>query len=265
MKKMNCKDVEILIIDYLDNLLPEEEQKIVATHIETCESCKQMRNETSQMLKKIVEEKEEKPSAALKMNFYQMLEEEKKKIEKPERISKERTITVRRLISIAAQFVIFVAVGVAIGWYSGQKSSQPELAQLNQKIDQLSQQVHYASLNQPTASQRIKVINEINSSEQVDGKMLDALINSMNGDESVNVRLTAIYALADYKHIPKVKDAFIESLSMQNDPLLQVTLINLLVTINDSKVKPALKEIIDNDQIDNQVKEQAKQVLSVQI
>jgi anti-sigma factor RsiW len=119
---MNCKDVEILIIDYLDNLLPEEEQKIVATHIETCESCKQMRNETSQMLKKIVEEKEEKPSAALKMNFYQMLEEEKKKIEKPERISKERTITVRRLISIAAQFVIFVAVGVAIGWYSGKKA-----------------------------------------------------------------------------------------------------------------------------------------------
>lgn len=262
---MNCKDVEILIIDYLDDLLPEGQRKLIAGHVSICEHCKKAMDETSRVLQNIENEKMEKPSAALKMNFYQMLEEEKKEIEGPVKSARGKTITIKRLVSIAAQLIIFVAIGVAVGWYTGQKSSQPELAQLNQKIDQLSQQVHYASLNQPTASQRIKVINEINSSEKVDEKMLDALINTMNGDESVNVRLTAIYALTDYKLIPKVKDAFIESLSKQQDPILQITLINLLVTLKDSKVKPALKEIIYNDQIDNQVKEQAKQGLSIQV
>lgn len=262
---MNCKDLEILLVDYIDENLPQEETKIVESHIESCESCKQQLEETKQLFKKIDKQKQLLPSASLAQGFYEMLENEKAQIEKPVKEKREKTISIRKLIAIAAQFVVFVAIGVAIGWYSGQKSSQPELAQLNQKIDQLSQQVHYASLNQPTASQRIKVINEINSAEQVNEKMLDALINTMNGDENVNVRLTAIYALSDYKHIPKVNDALIESLEMQRDPILQITLINLLITIKDSKVKSALKKIIDNEQIDNQVKEQAKQGLSVQI
>ncbi|PLX19126.1 MAG: hypothetical protein C0597_05560, partial [Marinilabiliales bacterium] len=256
--------IEILLIDYLDETLGDEEKQLVAEHLSCCDKCKEKLSETKNLLGLIDNQKQVLPSAGLKMNFYQMLEEEKGKTDQPSE-KRELTVSMRKLISIAAQLVVFVALGVLIGWYSGQKSSQPELAQLNQKIDQLSQQVHYASLNQPTASQRIKVINEINSAEQVNEKMLDALINTMNGDESVNVRLTAIYALSDYKHVPKVKDAFIESLSLQSDPLLQVTLINLLITIKDSKIKPALKDIIDNEQIDSQVKEQAKQGLSVQI
>jgi anti-sigma-K factor RskA len=262
---MNCKDLEILLVDYIDKKLPEEETKIVESHIENCESCKQQLEETKQLFTSINKQKQVQPSASLKQGFYEMLENEKTQNEKTVNEKREKTVSIRKLIAIAAQLVVFVAIGVAIGWYSGQKSSQPELAQLNQKIDQLSQQVHFAALNQPTASQRIKVINEINAASQVDEKMLDVLINTMNGDENVNVRLTAIYALTDYKHLPKVKDAFIESLAKQQDPVLQVTLINLLITLKDSKVKPALEEIIDNEYVDSQVKEQAKQGLSVQI
>jgi hypothetical protein len=80
----------------------------------------------------------------------------------------------------------------------------------------------------------------------------------MNTDANVNVRMTAMYALTRYSNIENARTALITSLNKQTDPLLQITLINILVEIQDARAKEPLQEILINKDLHEMVKKQAE-------
>ena len=83
----------------------------------------------------------------------------------------------------------------------------------------------------------------------------------MNNDANVNVRMSAMYALSKYSTNDVVKEAFVESLKHQTDPLLQITLINILVNIQDNRAKQPIQNILDNNDTPDVVKQQAAKSL----
>lgn len=258
---MNCEKVTYHLVDYLTGDLDDRTKKAINAHLLKCEACKIALDETRQLLDKIDETPSYQPPDSLRSDFYQMLQHEKQEVSANEQ---KRKSSLKQVWSLAAQVVLLVGVGVVIGWYLSNKTGeQQQLAQLNQRLEELNRRVQYVSLDKPTASQRIKAINQINAEATPNEKMLDVLINTMNTDENTNVRMAAIYALSQYKNQLKVRKALINSLDQQTDPILQITLINLLVTFKEPEVKPALEDLIHKDHINNEVKKQAKQGLSV--
>jgi len=258
---MNCEKVTYHLVDYLTGDLDDRTKKAINAHLSKCEACKIALDETRIMLDKIDEVPSYQPPDSLRSDFYQMLQQEKQQVSTHEQ---KRQYSLKQVWSFAAQVVLLVGVGIAIGWFLKSKSGeQQQLAHLNQRVEELNRRVQYVSLDKPTASQRIKAINQINTEAAPNEKMLDVLINTMNNDENTNVRMAAIYALSQYKNQSKVRKALIASLEQQTDPILQITLINLLVTFKEPEVKPALEDIIHNDRINNEVKKQAQQGLSV--
>jgi HEAT repeat protein len=100
-------------------------------------------------------------------------------------------------------------------------------------------------------------VNVALSITRADDEVVNALVKTLNEDTNTNVRLAALDALSKFHHEPQVKKALLESLSTQNDPVVQIALIKLLVTIKEKSVVKDLQQIIEDDNTIKPVKDEA--------
>jgi HEAT repeat protein len=101
-------------------------------------------------------------------------------------------------------------------------------------------------LKEESSSDRIQAVGYADELESPDQNVIDVLIKTLNTDKNVNVRMAAAYALSKYAVQQPVCDSLVKSLSLQNEPILQITLINILA---ERKEKSAFKafQLIIND------------------
>jgi hypothetical protein len=79
----------------------------------------------------------------------------------------------------------------------------------------------------------------------------------MNEDSNTNVRLAAVNALVRFYDEPMVREALIDALSSQTDPLVQLELIQILVYKKEQEAVTPLENIIKDDQTLQAVKDEA--------
>jgi HEAT repeat protein len=94
--------------------------------------------------------------------------------------------------------------------------------------------------------------------EKTDASVLDALLNTLNGDPSTNVRLAAVDALYIFRDQPRVREALVQLLERQKSPLVQISIIDLLVEIREQKAMDALRFLIQNERTNPSVREHAE-------
>jgi HEAT repeat protein len=104
----------------------------------------------------------------------------------------------------------------------------------------------FTMLKEESSSYRIQAVNYADDMKNPDEKVIAVLLNTLNHDKNVNVRMAAAYALAKYADQKTVSDSLVESLSAQVDPILQVTLINILVERNEKGAIRPMQQIISN-------------------
>ena len=119
-----------------------------------------------------------------------------------------------------------------------------------------------AKLDQSSASQRIQAVNFTQDLSQPNKEILETLIQTMNTDDNVNVRMAAIYALSKFTNENIVRNALVNSLKTQEDALLQITLINILVQIKEDKAVDVMKDIIQKEETIDAVKQMAEKGLT---
>jgi hypothetical protein len=249
---MKCEDVEGLIIDYLDGKLDQKKASEIENHLETCERCLDVMKETQDLLLKISSEEPATPDESLRINFYHMLHNEIKKNEKMTTAGSpgfrlhwyDRT-----LYRIAAGIAILIA-GTFFGtlFYSGITGSvqQREIEGLKSEVEVLRKTAMFTMLKDGSSSYRIQAVNYAEEINKPDENVIIALVKTLNGDKNVNVRMAAAYALSKYSGQSSVRDSLVKSLALQSDPILQVTLINILVELKEkSAIKPIERIISD--------------------
>lgn len=264
---MDCTEVKYMIVDRIDENLPKSLLEQIDKHIETCDNCQEEYIQSGKILHLISEIEDEKPDESLKQDFYKMLEKEVRKQSK-DSIGKQ-TLSLQRNISIAPlKYAAAVIILISIGFMAGhltQKNTQAknEIAALQQEVSQLQQHASLVSLQKPSASERLKIINTVDKETEINKDLVTALVNTLNTDDNVNVRMAAAYALAKYPDNEFVRSSLIQSLEQQTEPILQIILIGIMVDIQDERAKPVIENIINNDNILPEVKEQASKVLTV--
>ena len=154
--------------------------------------------------------------------------------------------SVRWSLRIAAGIVLLL-VGFAAGQLlnNGNYASNEQVAQLRAEVQQMKDVLMNGDTYQNvSAGERLAAVN---SSTQIpvregqsDKEITNILIYTMNNDKNVNVRMAAAEALFRFKGEPRVRQALIESLGRQDEPLMQITLIDILV---DLKAKNAIQEM----------------------
>lgn len=117
--------------------------------------------------------------------------------------------------------------------------------------------------NSSSASDRILVLNRMAGDPDPGESAVQMLINTLHFDPNVNVRMAALNALRPLASRPAVADAFIQSLSVQEDPLLQVSLIETLADLREKRAAALLRKISEDPHNLAPVRLKAEEAVSV--
>jgi hypothetical protein len=133
----------------------------------------------------------------------------------------------------------------------------PEIAQLRSQVENLHQMVAISMLQQQSPSARMRGVTYTEKIAQPDPQVLDALLQAVNHDANVNVRLSAVDALQKFATGPEVALAMVNSIPEQESPLVQIALIDMLVQLDARGAAPGLARISKDMQMDEMVRQRA--------
>jgi HEAT repeat protein len=114
-------------------------------------------------------------------------------------------------------------------------------------------------LDQPSAVERLRGVNWSARLKKPNEETLQALLNTLNRDPNVNVRLAAIDALYLFYNYPLVREGLLQSFAKQTSPLVQVALIDLIIEMRERRAIESLKQLIEENTLNPDVKQRAEQ------
>jgi HEAT repeat protein len=142
--------------------------------------------------------------------------------------------------------------------FKTQIGARGELTALKQELTGLQQTVSLALLDHDAATDRLQGIQFTKQLSEPDASLLNRLIDRLNHDPSINVRLAAADALYLFGNHPVVQDQLSASLQHQESPLVQMALIDLLSDLRIQRASQALKTLIQNQAVEIEVRNHAQ-------
>ena len=266
---MKCEEVELRMIDYLDKNLDESISLEIEKHLETCEKCLDELRDTQQVLNLISKDENISPDGSLRINFYHMLQSEIKKIaevnipQEPKPFIPWYNNSMYRVAAGVALLICGTFIGLLINSGINNSYASNELKQLHSEVSNLKKATMFTMLKEESSSDRIQAVRYVEDIEKPDQNIIVALVKTLNNDRNINVRMAAAYALSKYSDQRMVVDSLVKSLSLQRDPILQVTLINILAEKKEKSALKPIQEIIANRSTMKEVRTVAQNSLRV--
>ena len=275
---MNCQRVQDLFIDYQEGTLPPDEAAQMRAHLTSCPACQREWSALQEITRKLDLLPPEEPSPRLRENFYAMLESHQREADAPSPFALAKSRIDRFFEALlpaqpALQFAFALAL-LAAGVFAGARflqqpapvvaddSSKHELAALRAQVNSMNQLVTYSLLQQKSTSDRLQSVLATMDLKSPDRKVLTDLVGALAFDPSVNVRLSAVEALAPHAGEEVVRAGLLAALPRESAPLVQMAMIELLASVHETGAEPILVQLSRNQQADENVREAAKRALA---
>jgi hypothetical protein len=109
-------------------------------------------------------------------------------------------------------------------------------------------QVVLAGLNDmESPASRINTLTKVYKLKNSGNDVIDALVKTLNTDPNANVRLAALDGLARFYREDNVREKLVRSLKKQQEPIVQIALIELLTRIRASGVLTELEKLAGDE------------------
>lgn len=161
--------------------------------------------------------------------------------------------------------ITLLGLGFAGGLFYGPwPTSQPGSPVIADELPLRTMKKVLAASQRPTtsASDRIQAVNQSYALDRVDEAITQLLVNTLNGDANVNVRLAACQALLRVGNEPGVREALVQSLPIQTDPNVQITLIDGLIALKENRAVAEMYRLAHSRQALEAVRLKAEEGLS---
>ncbi|MDR6808641.1 hypothetical protein J2Y45_005853 [Dyadobacter sp. BE34] len=157
------------------------------------------------------------------------------------------------LLRIAAGLALLL-VGFGAGWLYQSKSENRAVSAAFEgkeagQVEEMKKVLAFEQMDNTSASERIQAVNHSYEISDADRDITQLLINTLNFDPNVNVRLAACQALTHFADETEVKEALIQSLAIQTDPNIQISLIETLVAIKEKRAVDQFQQIARNQEV----------------
>ena len=205
------------------------------------------------------------PSSALDENFHRMLSLEKRKMAPA---SWRRFFSIGDLVPKLAFASFMLIIGLAAGYLIRPVSSvtgDREIRMLSKQVSDLQEMMMLSLLEKGSATERLKAVNLTQEMPEASRKVTNALIQTLNQDENVNVRLAALEALKPYATDSSVREALIRSIARQQSPLVQISLAELMVALQEKAAVQEFEKIVESEDTPPAVKRKIKESIEVLI
>ena len=228
------------------------------THIAGCPACAEKFRRLNETWTRLGVLTAERPSAALSDRFYSMLEAEQKKRTRRNFAEAWAALRLRPAFRFGAALVLVLA-GVGGGfWIGARGASGGRIEALHREVQDMRQSMAETLMLQTSSSERLRGVGYMEKVQPPGRRTIDALLQTLDSDPSVNVRLAAADALYLFAGQPGVKEGVILSLARQISPSIQVALIDLLVDMREKRAVEALKALAGNDKLNADVRRKAE-------
>lgn len=255
---MICERLKEQIPEYLAGSLDETSRERFLMHLEACPGCRSEVEEMGALWRSLALVPSGQPSTALRARFLETLEAYQFGLEQGRRRRSwfSGWGFLQQPVWQAAAAVALVVIGVAAGRV-GTSEKKTEVSQLKGEVENMRQLVTLSLLQQQSPSARLRGVTYSYQMERPDPQVESALLSAVNHDSNVNVRLSAVDALQKYARVPEVSQALIEAIPVQESPLVQIALIDMLVQLNDGAVAPTLQKLTEDPNTNSAVRERA--------
>ncbi len=251
---MEREKLEGMLIDFIDGRLSDRERKEVKLLLESDSDARVLYEQLKHLTSAMDRAPEMKPSGSLYEGFHEMLNQEISR----EGDKKGKQVMLTPTVWRAAATVVLVVGAALLGYYVNQYQVQKDrLAKIEEENLQLKKNMLTQIENPNSASQRMQGVNVALNIAQPDDEVVGALVRVMNEDKNTNVRLAALEALTHFQSNAKVKKVLVSSLSQQDDPVVQIALIQLLVKLKEKGILDDLNRIIEDNNTIQPVKDEA--------
>lgn len=196
-----------------------------------------------------------KPSGQLTTNFEKMVAAEKANQVKVVSIGNKPKNGPFQLWRVAASIAVLIGV-FFLGRYSEQRELQQTLVTAQEEVLQYKEATLVSLLGNESASKRIQGVQLLKEFEQPDEDIVAALGEKMLGDQNANVRLSAMEALSRFSYSDQVKAFFIRALETEDQPNIQVALIEILGQLQEKKAIAPMKKLLEKEDIQPFIKEE---------
>jgi len=259
----NLKKTE-LIRKFNAGELTDAEQSALERMIESGEVQLEELEQISSMQHAVSAMRVPTPSGDLDDRFYQMLALQKRKSKK---VDWSELFSWDNLVPKLALATFMLMIGIGVGYIvKPSTTSQPsDMQALTQEVVNLKEMMMLSLLEKESATERLKAVNLTQDMDDASVKVTNALVRTLNEDENVNVRLAALEALKPYVKNSEVRQALIQSIAKQQSPLVQISLAELMVMIQEKSSVKEFEKIIGSERTPEEVKSKIKESIKVLI
>ncbi len=238
---MNCERAMMELPDYLAGTWDPTGRVDMQVHLKYCTQC----SELAALWTKLGSIPEEMPPPRMRARFLEMLA-----------LETAQPAKVRTWMWQAAAAAAIAVFGFAAGRYLPRDQAN-EISGLRREVQDMKGMFALSLLQQQSASDRLRGVSYAYQLDKVDSQIREALLETLNSDSSVDVRLAAVDALRRMARQPTVRQGFFDSLGRPQPPLVQISLIDAVVDLNDRKSVTVLRKLQTTSDVDELVKQRA--------
>jgi hypothetical protein len=277
---MNCTEIQDRFAELLDGRLADGDTAAARAHLASCPQCQREYASLAQTLSALDRLPAPSPSPRLRASFYAMLEEEKNSaasiraaVERRQRAS--RLALWRWILAPVGALALALAAFYTGARYGAATTPAPapvvastdddtkrEIAELRAQVDKMGQAFVASLVQQQSTNERLHAVLTKIDQRNPDQRDLAALVGALALDPSVNVRLSALDALYPHADRELVRNGVLASLPREQNPLVQVAMIDFLVAARERNATPELQKLANNQAIDAAVRDAAKRGLA---
>lgn len=300
---INKTNIEEYFADYLDGNLSETQLKELDIFLEKNLELKQEFADLKKLFNDLPTEIQHEPTEKLDLDFYQFLKEEKASQQKGKIValvpswqtiikfaamiavvlgayfygvekSTEKIVMIEKPVYITKEVEKPVYIektftannSTNIKKTGSNQSVLDEIKNIRKEVNgiqDVQKRMILAMLKQESASARLQAVNYSYDMTMADDTLLNALIRTLDYDPSINVRMAAVDAVGRFGKSNLVRNSLVNSLMKQNDPSMQMAVIDMLIELRERRAIPALASLAESSQASDFVKEKAENGIKI--
>lgn len=253
---MTPEDYRLLIPEYLSGRLTAVESAFFENAMAADSGLRAEVEELRSLWQGLALLAEEKPSAAMRAQFYRKLNALPR--------GHGRSVERHSWWNLAwPKQLAFGALLFAVGLFAGratldQRVHTDEIAQMRSQVRGLQEMVALSLLERQSPTSRLEGVAWSNKIDRPNEELLNALVAALNHDPNVNVRLSSLDALEKFTGDGAISKALVDSIQRQDSPLVQVALIDSLVRIRDHSAADEFKKLTVASEVNPAVRQRAQ-------
>jgi hypothetical protein len=270
---MQCEEIREQFADYLIDNIDDPVRFEIAEHLTACEWCRAEADELKMLWTRLGSIPGAPPSNDARARFDNMLAAYQHGIHHARSRSWSHHINAwlgmlwpRQPVFQFGLALGLLLAGIFVGRYGAIRPVQPpapnaEIAELRAELGQTRQMVALSLMQQQSASERLKGVSWSNQLQQPGREVVTALLDTLIHDPNVNVRLATIDALRQFGDQSVVRRGVIEAMSKQESPMVQIALIDLAVDLHEKESAGTLRQLSQNQDVNEAVRQRAQRGL----